>query len=273
MYKSFFKRLFDIVLATLIFIVASPVLLLVALAIKLDSPGPIIFKQSRIGKDGRTFTIYKFRSMSSDNDVYDFSKSDSVTKVGKFLRKSGIDELPQLLNVIKGDMSIVGPRPYLLEYGEFYTDQEMKRTDVLPGMIGPNACSCQRLSIFEKNKLDDEYVDNFSFKQDFSLVKELIVNCRNIFKSRESGSLGNKDSIQKEMILLQKKYNEYYEESATLDKQVIPEKDDVCYREKKYTGQDSSYLLKSDVEKAVVLQKCREKYLWFILGFNKCVII
>lgn len=255
------KRILDVVVACGLMIVLSPVFLITILVVKIDSCGPAIFKQSRIGKDGRTFTIYKFRSMTSDNDVYDFSKKDKVTKIGKFLRKSGIDELPQLINVIKGDMSLVGPRPYLLKYADLYTEQEMKRTNVLPGMIGPNACCCQRLSIFEKNKLDDEYVDKFSFKQDVALVKNLIVNCREIFKSRESGSLGNKDSIKEEMSLLQKKYDDYYAVSSTDEEQVISEKSKSVYRDGKHNGKDSSYLLGSHEDNVVVLQKKRENFM------------
>lgn len=154
-------------------------------------------------------------------------------------------------------MSLIGPRPYLLKYADLYTEQEMKRTNVLPGMIGPNACCCQRLSIFEKNKLDDEYVDKFSFKQDVALVKKLIVNCREIFKSREGGSLGNKDSIKEEMSLLQKKYDDYYAVSSTYEEQVISEKSKSVYRDGKPKGKDSSYLLGSYEDNVVVLQKKR----------------
>ena len=118
MYKKFLKRIFDVILSFLCLVILSPIYLLAAIAIKLDSKGPVIFKQERLGRGGKVFRIYKFRSMTvgaehTGSGVYSGKGDARVTRVGRFLRASSIDELPQMLNILKGDMSFIGPRPPL----------------------------------------------------------------------------------------------------------------------------------------------------------------
>ena len=132
------KRLFDIVCAALGLLVLSPVLLVCALLVGLTSPGGVLFRQERVGKDGVPFTIYKFRSMRKDNAGLKISTSgDSrITPVGRVLRKAKLDELPQLWNVLKGDMSFVGPRPEVREYVDLYTPEQRQVLLVRPGITG-----------------------------------------------------------------------------------------------------------------------------------------
>lgn len=132
------KRAFDIVCAALGLLVLSPVLLLCALLVGLTSPGGVLFRQERVGKDGVPFTIYKFRSMRKDNAGLKIStSSDSrITPVGRVLRKTKLDELPQLWNVLKGDMSFVGPRPEVREYTDLYTPEQRQVLLVRPGITG-----------------------------------------------------------------------------------------------------------------------------------------
>ena len=144
MYKHFFKRFFDILFSLLILLILSPGLLIVAIAIKIDSKGPVIFKQKRIGRKGKVFNIYKFRSMCvnaehTGSGVYSGKDDARVTRVGKFLRATSIDELPQAVNILKGDMSFIGPRPPLTYHPwpiEEYTDEQKKMFDVRPGITG-----------------------------------------------------------------------------------------------------------------------------------------
>lgn len=132
------KRLFDIVCAALGLLVLSPVLLVCALLVGLTSPGGVLFRQERIGKDGVPFTIYKFRSMRKDNAGLKISTSHDtrITPVGRVLRKTKLDELPQLWNVLKGDMSFVGPRPEVREYTDLYTPEQRQVLMVRPGITG-----------------------------------------------------------------------------------------------------------------------------------------
>ena len=132
------KRAFDIVCAALGLLVLSPVLLMCALLVGLTSPGGVLFRQERVGKDGVPFTIYKFRSMRKDNAGLKIStSSDSrITPVGRVLRKTKLDELPQLWNVLKGDMSFVGPRPEVREYTDLYTDEQRQVLLLRPGITG-----------------------------------------------------------------------------------------------------------------------------------------
>lgn len=132
------KRLFDMVCAALGLLVLSPVLLVCALLVGLTSPGGVLFRQERIGKDGVPFTIYKFRSMRKDNAGLKISTSRDtrITPVGRVLRKTKLDELPQLWNVLKGDMSFVGPRPEVREYTDLYTPEQRQVLMVRPGVTG-----------------------------------------------------------------------------------------------------------------------------------------
>lgn len=144
MYKHFFKRVFDFLIALLGLILAFIPMLFICLAIKIDSKGPIIFKQERIGKGGKVFKILKFRSMcvgaeKTGSGVYSGKGDTRVTKVGKFLRATSLDELPQLVNLLKGDMSLIGPRPPLTYHPwawEKYTEEQKKMFKVRPGITG-----------------------------------------------------------------------------------------------------------------------------------------
>lgn len=189
------KRAVEFVLALLLLVVLSPVFLVLALAVRLNSPGPIFFRQTRIGKNGKPFTFYKFRSMYVDIDrssheaymkafvhgrngkngsgYQDFKpiRDSQVTKVGRLLRKSSLDELPQLFNIIKGDMSIIGPRPNVIAEVEEYKDWHWRRLDVLPGVTGlaqVNGRSC--ISFDQIVGYDLEYVENESLMLDLKVL-------------------------------------------------------------------------------------------------------
>lgn len=144
MYQTLWKRVIDTTISIVAMIVLSPILFVVALAIKFTSPGPILFKQQRLGLHGKEFTIYKFRSMAvgterTGSGVYSEKDDPRVTKIGKFIRATSIDELPQLINIIVGDMAIVGPRPPLTYHPwpiEQYTEEQFHMFDVRPGITG-----------------------------------------------------------------------------------------------------------------------------------------
>ena len=165
------KRAFDFIFALIGLIVASPLFLVVAIAIKLNSKGSVFFRQRRTGKDGKEFDILKFRSMTADNDVRDLSCKDQYTAVGKFIRRTSIDELPQLINILKGEMSFIGPRPWIPEYWENMNERQRERNSVRPGITGlAQAKGRNGLSVFEKIGYDLEYVDNCSVLMDMKVV-------------------------------------------------------------------------------------------------------
>lgn len=183
MIYKFIKRVIDIVLSIIGIIILSPILLLVAIAIKIESNGPILFLQERIGKNGKIFKIYKFRSMvvgaeKMGSGVYSGKNDARVTKVGKIIRATSIDELPQLFNIIKGDMSIIGPRPVLTyhpwKYDE-YTDQQKKRFNVRPGVTGWAQVNGRKDVEWHKRiELDVEYVENMSLWFDIKIFLKTI---------------------------------------------------------------------------------------------------
>lgn len=170
MYKVFVKRLLDIILSSLMIVICLPLMIIIALIIKKDG-GSAIFIQKRSGKDNDPFMIYKFRTMHIENDVHDFKCEDRITKFGKFLKRTSLDELPQLFNILKGDMSFIGPRPWITDYSKYYTLNQMKRLSVKPGLTGLAQCHGRNsLSIIEKINYDLEYVEDVSFINDIKIV-------------------------------------------------------------------------------------------------------
>lgn len=179
MYK-YIKRSLDLITALFLVIILSPVMLIAAILIAVNRDGPILFKQERPGKDGKIFTVYKFRTMSTmlrDKNGNELSDFDRMTKIGKILRKTSIDELPQLFNIIKGEMSFIGPRPLLKEYLELYSPEQMRRHDVLPGISGwAQVNGRNTLTWDEKFAYDVYYVDHYSFKMDLKIFIKTIEN-------------------------------------------------------------------------------------------------
>ena len=195
------KYLFDRIVASLALIILSPLILVIAIAIKIDSKGPVFFKQIRTGKHGKLFSIYKFRSMVANNDVHDLSKSDEFTKVGKFLRNTSLDEIPQFINIAKGNMSFIGPRPWIPEYYENMNEAQKHRCDVRPGITGlAQVMGRNDINVFKKIEYDLEYIKNYSFFQDFKII---FLTIKTIFTGK--GVDAGKEGIQNELEELKKK--------------------------------------------------------------------
>ncbi|WP_208560216.1 sugar transferase [Marinilactibacillus kalidii] len=177
MYPKMFKRFIDILLSSLALFFLFPLIILIMLMIKVSSKGPILFSQRRIGKDRKEFIIYKFRTMIVDTpkDSPTHLLADSskyITKIGKVLRSTSLDELPQLYNVLKGDMSIIGPRPALWNQEDLIKERDLYNANaILPGLSGwAQINGRDEISITEKAKLDGEYVENVSFKTDLKCI-------------------------------------------------------------------------------------------------------
>lgn len=173
MYRHFFKRFFDFILSLLAIVVLSPVLLITVLLVRSKLGSPVIFKQERPGKNEKIFTLYKFRTMTDEKDEEGNLLPDEIrlTRFGKLLRSTSLDELPELFNILKGDMSIVGPRPLLVKYLPYYNDNEKHRHDVRPGLTGWAQCNGRNaISWEEKFDLDVYYVSHFSFLLDIKTI-------------------------------------------------------------------------------------------------------
>lgn len=202
--KSFFflKRIFDVIMSLSILILTLPILLITALLIHLGDRGPVIFSQTRTGKDGKNFRIYKFRSCTINNDKKRLNQKDEYTKIGKIIRKTSIDELPQLINILKGDMSFIGPRPWITEYYNNMNTYQRQRCNVLPGITGlAQANGRNNLTIFEKIDYDLKYVENCSIKQD---IKIFFTTIKSVFM--KTGIESDRTNIGNEIAML-KKYN------------------------------------------------------------------
>ena len=173
MYQYFGKRLFDLIVAGTALIVLAPLLALLALLVRAGMGAPVLFRQDRPGLHGVPFTLYKFRTMRDTRDAHGNLLDDDarLTPIGRFLRSTSLDELPELVNILKGDMSLVGPRPLLMEYLLRYTPEQMRRHDVVPGLTGWAQVSGRNaLDWDEKFACDVWYVDNRSFLLDLRIL-------------------------------------------------------------------------------------------------------
>ena len=196
---AIFKFIFDRLFALIGLLLFSPIMLIIAIIIKIDSKGPVIFKQIRTGKGGKNIYVYKFRTMVVSNNVRDFTKKDKHTKVGTILRKTSLDELPQLFSILIGNMSFIGPRPWIPEYYDNMNDTQRHRYCVRPGLTGlAQANGRNKLTIFDKINYDLEYIKNYSLHQD---IKIIFLTIKAVIKG--SGADAGKDTIKNELAKLE----------------------------------------------------------------------
>lgn len=173
MYKKYIKRILDILVSIISLIILWPIILVVAVLVRTKLGGPVLFKQDRPGKDEKIFKLYKFRTMTDEKDENGNLLSDEkrLTHFGKFLRSTSLDELPEFVNILKGDMSLVGPRPLLVEYLPLYNEEQKHRHNVRPGLTGYAQVKGRNLVDWEARfKLDVEYVNNISLKKDMKIL-------------------------------------------------------------------------------------------------------
>ncbi|WP_179135139.1 sugar transferase [Enterococcus durans] len=190
-YQLFGKRILDILLSGIALIVFSPIILIVGILVRIKLGSPIIFKQERPGKSEKIFSMYKFRTMTDKRDHNGEYLPDEIrlTKFGKMLRATSLDELPELWNILKGDMSIVGPRPLLVEYLPLYSEKQRKRHKVRPGLTGLAQVNGRNaISWEEKFDLDVYYVDKISFFNDLIII---IQTCKKVIKKENINTINN----------------------------------------------------------------------------------
>lgn len=180
-YRRYIKRMIDFILALIALIILSPVLLGIALLVRLKLGSPIIFKQERVGKDEKIFMMYKFRTMTDKRDEQGELVDDRerLTQFGSILRATSLDELPEIFNILKGDMSLIGPRPLLVKYLPYYTTEEHWRHHIRPGLTGLAQVSGRNLLNWEeKFALDLQYVEKYSWRCDlqifFATIKKVV---------------------------------------------------------------------------------------------------
>lgn len=196
MYAKYFKRILDFIFAIVLFIITLPILLVVGMLVGIYLGFPIIFKQKRPGKDEKEFTLYKFRTMTdAKGENGELLPDDKrLTKFGLFLRSTSLDELPELINIIKGDMSFVGPRPLLSEYLDLYNEEQRHRHDVRPGLTGLAQVNGRNLLGWEERfNYDIEYVKNINFSEDIKIIFKTIF----LVVTRKGVSSSNSKTMEK----------------------------------------------------------------------------
>ena len=177
MYRKYIKRLLDFTLSLVAFIILMPVMAVIYILVRIKLGKPAIFKQERPGKDEKIFTLYKFRTMTDEKDEEGNLLPDSkrLTKFGNFLRSTSLDELPELINIIKGEMSIVGPRPLLVEYLDLYDENQIHRHDVRPGLTGLAQINGRNSITWEEKFNDDlKYIEKITFLGDVKIVLKTV---------------------------------------------------------------------------------------------------
>ncbi len=206
MYAKYIKRMLDFLIALVGLVVASPILLIVAVLVRTKLGSPVLFAQERPGKDEKIFKLYKFRSMSDARDEQGnlLPDKDRLTPFGKMLRATSLDELPELFNILKGDMSLIGPRPLLVSYLPWYTEREQLRHTVRPGLTGLAQVSGRNSLVWDKRlEKDVEYVEHLSFMMDlkilFMTVKKVV--CKDDVAEDTNVIEGNFAEIRKQQKL------------------------------------------------------------------------
>lgn len=203
MYKKYFKRVLDILISSGAIVVLWPIYLITALAIKLDSKGPVIFKQTRLGKDHKEFHMYKFRSMvvnaeHTGSGVYSGKNDSRVTRVGKVIRATSIDELPQAVNILKGDMSLIGPRPPLTYHPwpiDEYSEEELRMFEVRPGITGwAQVHGRKDVEWHKRIKLNVWYIDHCSLLLD---IKIFFMTIFKVLSNADNENIG--ETVQKQL--------------------------------------------------------------------------
>jgi len=206
MYRYFIKRLLDVILALILLPIVLVIIIPVSIAIKIEDGGPVFYNGPRLGKNMKQFTMYKLRSMkvnapdirNEDGTTFNSNDDPRVTKVGKFIRKTSIDELPQIFNVLKGEMSFIGPRPSPLGDKSIYPKEFFKKFDVLPGITGYNQALLRNNATMEERIANDSYyVDNISFRLDMKILFMTIGNVvfsKNIYRNESINEEGLKIS-------------------------------------------------------------------------------
>lgn len=190
LYRKSLKRVMDLIASLIFFMVFWWIFVIIGILVSTKLGKPVIFKQKRPGKNGKIFTMYKFRSMTDEKDEKGIFLSDEkrLTRFGKLLRETSLDELPELWNVLKGDMSLIGPRPLLVEYLEKYSKEQARRHDVKPGITGWAQINGRNtISWEEKFNLDVEYVDKYNLIMD---IKILFLTLKKVFKREDISQKG-----------------------------------------------------------------------------------
>ena len=191
MYAKYIKRMLDFILSLIALIVLSPLMIIIGILVRIKLGRPVIFKQKRPGKDEKIFTLYKFKTMTDEKDEQGNLLADEkrLTKFGKFLRSTSLDELPELWNILKGEMAIVGPRPLLVEYLPLYNEEQKHRHDLRPGLTGLAQISGRNaIEWEEKFEEDIEYVNNITLIQDTKIILKTFVK---VFKRDGINQEGN----------------------------------------------------------------------------------